>query len=223
MPPILKTDFNGDPNLGLHTTVTEDYCLIDPSLADSCYRKVKDTLNVEVIKTTAAGSRMVGIFCASNSNGVVVPKNIENNEIELIEDKGLKYRVINSKQTALGNLILVNDDICLIPKFLKNYSKGLEGCFGVPVEVAEIAGLDLLGTCGVVTNRGLLCHRDASEDEMTNLEGLFGLECGRGTVNFGMPLVGACVIANSKGALTGIDTTGPELGRIHEALLAQEE
>lgn len=223
MPRILKTDFNGDPNLGLHAAVTEDYCLIDPSLADSCYRKVKDTLDVEAVKTTAAGSRMAGIFCASNSNGVALPKNIEEEEKELLDGHGINYEVIDARQTALGNLILVNDKACFIPDILERHKEKLEKCFDVPVMVGEISGLNLLGNSAVVTNEGLLCHRDASDDEMEKLEDGFELICGRGTANFGMPFVGACIIANSEGALVGIDTTGPELGRIYEALLAQEE
>ena len=39
-----------------------------------------------------------------------------------------------------------------------------------------------------------------------------------GTVNFGMPLVGAGVITSSKGAVCGRQSTGVELGRVEEAL-----
>jgi translation initiation factor 6 len=39
-----------------------------------------------------------------------------------------------------------------------------------------------------------------------------------GTVNFGMPLVGAGVVSSSNGAVCGQQSTGIELGRIEEAL-----
>ena len=39
-----------------------------------------------------------------------------------------------------------------------------------------------------------------------------------GTVNFGMPLVGAGIISTSKGAICGRQSTGVELGRVEEAL-----
>ena len=39
-----------------------------------------------------------------------------------------------------------------------------------------------------------------------------------GTVNFGMPLVGAGVISSTNGAVCGRQSTGIELGRVEEAL-----
>jgi translation initiation factor 6 len=39
-----------------------------------------------------------------------------------------------------------------------------------------------------------------------------------GTVNFGLPLVGAGIVANSNGAVCGRQSTGVELGRMEEAL-----
>jgi translation initiation factor 6 len=50
------------------------------------------------------------------------------------------------------------------------------------------------------------------------LEDLFELPVDVGTVNLGSPLVGSGVLANSHGYLAGEDTTGPELGRLEDAL-----
>lgn len=223
MASVKKTNFDGDPNLGLHAECTENFCIMDPSLSEKCYRRVSETLEVEVIKAPVASSRMCGIFCAANSQGVVLPRNVEENEKKLLEDKDIKFKVIDSKQTALGNLILVNDDFGFISEKLEPVKEDIKDCFEVTLRTAEIAGLDLLGTSGVVTNEGLLCHRDVSEDEMEFLEEKFDLTCGRGTANFGMPFVGASIVANSKGILVSSRTTGPELGRIRESLLPENE
>jgi len=47
---------------------------------------------------------------------------------------------------------------------------------------------------------------------------LFKIPADVGTVNNGTQLVGACAVANSKGVMVGLNTTGPELARIEEAL-----
>ncbi|OYV09323.1 MAG: translation initiation factor 6 [Methanosaeta sp. NSP1] len=47
---------------------------------------------------------------------------------------------------------------------------------------------------------------------------VFGLPIDVGTVNMGSPLVGSGLLANSKGYLAGFETSGPELGRIEDAL-----
>lgn len=39
-----------------------------------------------------------------------------------------------------------------------------------------------------------------------------------GTVNHGVPYVGAGMVANGKGAIMGSKTTGIEMGRIEDAL-----
>jgi translation initiation factor 6 len=46
---------------------------------------------------------------------------------------------------------------------------------------------------------------------------LFKIPADVGTVNNGTQLVGACAVANSKGVMVGLNTTGPELARIEEA------
>lgn len=219
MTSIEKINFDGDSSLGLHAEATEDYCIVDPSLSGKCYDAIKRVLSVDPIKTPMVNSRMVGIFCASNSEGVTLPKNVGKSEKKVLEDRGIDFKVLDTKQTALGNLVLVNDEACLISEKLEDVKEDLSSFFDVPVQVGEIGALDLVGSVAVVTNSGLLCHRDTSEEEMELLEEFFGLECGRGTVNFGMPFVGSCIVANSKGVLVSEKTTGPELGRVQESLL----
>jgi len=50
------------------------------------------------------------------------------------------------------------------------------------------------------------------------VEELFKLPVDIGTVNFGSPLVGSGILANSKGYVVGLDTTGPEISRIEERI-----
>jgi translation initiation factor 6 len=70
----------------------------------------------------------------------------------------------------------------------------------------------------VATNRGILVHPRVSEAELAEVEDLFRLPVDVGTVNFGSPLVGSGILANSRGYAAGDETTGPELGRIEDAL-----
>lgn len=39
-----------------------------------------------------------------------------------------------------------------------------------------------------------------------------------GTLNYGAPLVGACMVANSRGAAIGFKSTPIELGRVEDSL-----
>jgi translation initiation factor 6 len=71
---------------------------------------------------------------------------------------------------------------------------------------------------GVVTNKGLLVHPKVTSSEREILEEIFELPVYIGTTNFGTQMLGSGLLANSKNYLAGSDTTGPELGRIEEAL-----
>ena len=61
-------------------------------------------------------------------------------------------------------------------------------------------------------------HRDTISEEIDFIEDFFKVEANIGTVCKGMPLVGACGIANSQGVMVGESTTGPEMARIEESL-----
>ncbi len=47
---------------------------------------------------------------------------------------------------------------------------------------------------------------------------MLGVPADIGTINYGGPLVGSGLLANAHGYVVGQETTGPELGRIEDAL-----
>jgi translation initiation factor 6 len=63
----------------------------------------------------------------------------------------------------------------------------------------------------------VLVHPSASQDDIKFLEEVLKTPADVGTVNNGTKLVGAGTVANSKGVLVGLATTGPEMARIEEA------
>ena len=94
----------------------------------------------------------------------------------------------------------------------------IEDALDVEVMRGTIAGLKTVGSAAVITNRGGICHPKVKDEELEFLNSLFKIDIVLGTANYGTPLVGACIIANSKGAITGNTTTGIELGRIEDGL-----
>jgi translation initiation factor 6 len=88
----------------------------------------------------------------------------------------------------------------------------------VPVERGELGSVQTVGTAGVATNRGVLCHPKSTDEQLDRLEDVLGVPADIGTINYGGPLVGSGLIANDTGYIVGERTTGPELGRIDSAL-----
>lgn len=220
---VVQTNFHGDHNLGLFAKSCDKFCLIGNFVQEKTLDKIKEILQTNVIRTTVANTDFVGMFSSFNSNGIVLPSITTPRELaqfkNLRKEFGINLKILKTKFTALGNIILCNDKGAIISKNIKKEDKKkIEDCFGVGVEYGTVAGMSIVGSCGVATNKGCLIHRDTSEEEIKKIQQILGVETDIGTANFGSPFVGACCFANSTGAVVGESTTGPEATRLIETL-----
>jgi len=87
----------------------------------------------------------------------------------------------------------------------------------VPVVQTRLGLHEDVGAAVSATNRGFLAHPDL-EGELKTIEETLKVKGLCTTVNFGSPYVKAGVIANSNGYITGLRTSGVEMGRIDDAL-----
>ncbi len=204
-----KISVNGDPNIGLRGFATDTYVLLGSKIPGA------EILNSEIHIIKIAQCELSGIFAAGNSNGVILPKIAEKDEIEQVKNLGLNVLVLNSKETALGNLILCNDRGAIISPLLKKYQREIESCLGCESIISTVAGLSIVGSCGIATNKGCLLHRDTSEEEAKIMEDVLKVKVDIGSVG-GSPFVKSGIIANSHALLVGEHVTGPELERIFE-------
>jgi translation initiation factor 6 len=213
---FIRLSFNTDPNLGLYGFATESYCLL--GFESTSLDKIKSVLGVDTKVLTIAESKFVGIFAAGNSNGIVVPKIIEDYELKRLKQAlgDINVEVIKAKHTALGNLILCNDKGCLVSPSLVKYKKQISDCLGVEVETGRIARTEIVGSAGRASNNGCLLHRDASQKDLERIENLLKVKADVGTVNFGTPFIKAGIILNSKGIIISDRSTGPEIDRCFE-------
>ncbi|MFH1228990.1 MAG: translation initiation factor IF-6 [Candidatus Aenigmatarchaeota archaeon] len=213
---FLRTDFNGDPNIGMYGFATDKYCLLGMEPSQKILKKLNDILNVDIVTTTISDIELAGLFAVGNSNGLIVPSIIEDYELEKLKSSGLNTLVLKSRETALGNLILCNDKGCIISNPLKKFKKDISDILGCEVEIGEVAGLDVVGSCAIASNTGCLCHREASEEEIKRLEEILKVKVDVGSVSYGTPFIKSGVIVNINGAVFSDYTTGAELERIEE-------
>ena len=215
---MLRTlDFNGNPYIGVFCRSCEDLTIVPSTLTRGQEMLINETLGTDIIKTTIGGTNIVGVLVAMNSMGVVTADFASEEELLHIKDKSVLR--IPDIHNAAGNNILVNDRAALVnPDMDKKTIRALEDVFGVEVTKGTIGKLKTVGTAAVATNKGLICHPEINEHEIKHLKDLFKLPIYIGTANYGTPLLGACMIANTKGAVVGNTTTGIEMNRIEEAL-----
>ena len=216
---LKRMNLTGSPNLGVYISVNDEVAIVPFNLSTEVEDIIKETLEVDTIKTSIAGCNLNGALAVGNSNGFVVSPYINEKELQTLEDAGLNVSLMPGKYTAVGNIIAANDLGAIVgPKVGVKAVKVIEDTLKVPVEISSIADSNIIGSSSLVTNKGFLVHRDASYEELDFVEEVFKVEGNIGTVCKGMPLVGACGIANSQGAIVGESTTGPEMARLEESL-----
>ncbi|MEM3030952.1 MAG: translation initiation factor IF-6 [Candidatus Micrarchaeia archaeon] len=182
-------------------------------------RALERVLGTTVLETGIAGSPLAGLYCALNSNGIVLPATALGEEVAALKRAGLNTAVLRTPHTALGNNIVANDRGALAnPRMKRGEVAEVSDALGVEVVPASIAGYNTVGSVCVATNRGFLAHNDAGEEELRAIESVLKVKGGIGTCNMGVPFVGLCLVANSRGYLAGEPTTGFELARIDQAL-----
>ncbi len=203
---------------------TDKYAIIPHGVKNSTKEIIQSTLETVIVETSIAKTVLVGAMINGNSNTLLVPANISQNEydnLKVLTEAEINIVEINSKYTALGNLILTNDKGAIISNlFEKETRTQIEEALNVETIVGTILGSPLVGTIGLTTNRGCLVHPMLSQEEIAEIESILHTRVDLCTVNRGIPYPKVGVIANSMGALIGEDTTGPESMRIFDVLLS---
>ncbi|WP_435360045.1 translation initiation factor IF-6 [Haloarchaeobius sp. DFWS5] len=217
---MLRTAFAGSPYVGVFARATDVCFLCRPDIEESVRDAMADELEVPAIPTTIAGSSTVGALVAGNSNGLVVTSRVTERERERIADVvDLPVGELPGRRNAAGNIILANDTGAYAHPDLSDEAVDIvEDTLGVPVERGDLAGVRTVGTAAVATNKGVLCHPKSTDEELDFLEDHLGVPADVGTINYGAPLVGSGLVVNDNGYVAGEETTGPELGRIEDAL-----
>jgi len=211
--------YGGNCNIGVYAAAGENLAIVAGDAEPDFVRDLETALGVKTILTTVAGSFVVGSLTAMNSNGIALSGLAEEDEIKRISEVFDNVYTVPGRYNAAGNNILVNDRGALInPLYSDNAAKALEDIFGVECIRSSIAGCDTVGSVCVVTNKGCVCHIDATDKELELLEDIFKVRPVKTTVNHGVDFLASGIIANTKGALVSDQTMPLEMGRIEEGL-----
>jgi translation initiation factor 6 len=209
----------GNPYLGVFCAANESVALIPFATEPEFPELVRKYIGVEgTIRMSVDGCSTLGALVRMNSSGAVVSQSISEDEVRKMEPH-IKVTRIAQRHNAMGNNILANDNGAIVhPDFDDRTIEAISKALKVPVERGTIAGYVTVGSSAVATNKGAICHPHTSGYEMEVMERVLGVKPQICTANYGTGQVGACMIANSKGALVGENTTPIELGKVEDGL-----
>lgn len=217
---IHKYDVYRSPNVGLFLRANDNTLLIPFGFADTKTKKLKEYLNVKkIMHVSIAGTRLIGPMSVMNNNGMLLPSTASDEEIQILKQTGLNVERLQSKFTAIGNLILANDKGAIVSSlFNGEVHQSIRDVLGVPIQIMSISGYVQVGSMVVTTNAGAIVHPNANDREIKRIAEILQVEAEPATINGGSPFLSSGIIANFKSAIVGSLTTGPELIMITRAL-----
>ncbi len=213
-------DIYRSPNIGVFLKANDKHLLVPKGLAPTKTDKLAVSLGVTPVPASIGESRLLGPLVSMNGNGMLVSRLAEQNEIgELAAATGLNVARMDSKFTAVGNLVAANDNCALVSPILDVKAVAqVRDVLGTEVERMPIREYTQVGALVVATNRGAAVYPGLDEAEVAKLGAFMKVDAYPTSVNRGVPYVASGIVANSINAVVGSQTTGPELVFITRAL-----
>lgn len=214
-----RTTYFGNPWIGMFMKTNDRTTMLPIDSMKKLDDVVAKNLKTEIVRVSVDDSNLLGIYFAMNSNGIVVPNVMRENEIAVLRKCGLNVCVSQEKHNAHGNNIAVNDKGGIInPYVSRKEAKAMEDVLGIELVPMSVAGYSTVGSSCIATNTGFLAHYRTGEEEMKDIKEALKVEGSKGTANTGIGFVSYGVVVNRNGYIAGETTTAFELGRLEEAL-----
>jgi translation initiation factor 6 len=217
---IYLTSLFGSASIGVYSLVTDKMLIVPKFVPLKKAQQLEEWLKVKLIHSTIGGSILIGALACANSNGILLPHFIRDEEFEAVKSVfDGNITIMETKKTAYGNMVLANDHGAIVdPRLKPNEVRLVSETLGVEAVPGEIAQLPYVGSLAIATNRGVLAHPLLKDSERKLIEEVLKVPVEVGTVNCGIPYVGTGLICNSHAAVAGMLTTGPEMFIIGHAL-----
>lgn len=195
---IHKYDVYRSPNVGLFLRANDNTLLIPFGFADTKTKKLKEYLNVKkIMHVSIAGTRLIGPMSVMNNNGILLPWTASDEEIQILKQTGLNVERLESKFTAIGNLILANDKGAIVSSlFNGEVHQSIRDVLGVPIQIMSIAGYVQVGSMVVTTNAGAIVHPNANDREIKSIAEILQVQAEPATINGGSPFLSSGILAN---------------------------
>lgn len=215
-----RCQFENSNDVGVFAKLTNAYCIVALGGAENFYSVLESELSehIPVIKTSVAGTRLVGRMTVGNKNGLLLPNSCSDQELQLIRNSlpdEVVVQRIDERLSALGNCIACNDYVALIhPDIDRETEEIVADVLGVEVFRQTVANNVLVGSYCSFSNQGGMVHPKTTIEDLDELSSLLQIPLVAGTVNRGSDVIAAGLVVNDWAAFCGLDTTSTELSVI---------
>lgn len=219
---IIKYDMYKGSNIGVYAIVNDDILLLPMGFEPTKAVKLAEYLKVQhYTHATIANTRLLGTLLVMNNKGIILPKTAFADEYDYLKkETKLNIKVLDSKFTALGNVICANDKGAIVSPWLSAEDcRAISDVLGVEVIQRRIADMNQTGSVMVANNTGAVIHPETYQEDIKEFGNVLGVNIEYSSVNNGIPYVSSGLLANNKCIVTGLLTTGPEIMMMTRAFL----
>lgn len=210
---IFKYDVYRGPNIGIYTKVNDEKIFLPRGFAKPKAAHLEEYLSAEALYTSVANTRLMGALMVINNHGILLPNTISETELEFYKKyTDLNVAILDTKFTALGNMISVNDKGGVVsPIIPKDEVKQISDALDIEIIQKRIAGYNQVGAMMVATSNGGIIHPETDEEDIRKISDVLGVDLEPATINGGIPFVSSGILANNHSAVVGRLTNGPEI------------
>ncbi|MCF7866321.1 translation initiation factor IF-6 [Candidatus Woesearchaeota archaeon] len=213
--------FHNNSNIGLYLFVNDRVLLVGKEVPEDCDKDLEKVFNLPVTRLTIAGASFIGVFITGTNDTLLVPNIIFEDELEILKETGLEIKVIDTKQTCLGNNVIIGKDKLFVNnEFSDSQARKLGESLGLDAEKIKIGGVSAIGSLFVFnteTKKGLVGN-DIDDEDFEMLQNKLGYELTPTSVNMGSPYVKSGIVVNKNGFIIGKISGGPEINNAEEGL-----
>ena len=70
---IIKYDIYSGPNIGIYSTVNDEFVFLPRGFSDGKSEKLSEYLEVKPLEISVANARVLGILMVVNNHGIIIP------------------------------------------------------------------------------------------------------------------------------------------------------
>ncbi len=210
---IIKYDVYRNSNVGVYINANDDFVFVPNGFAKTKAKKLSAYMKNKYIFASIANTRLVGILMVVNNYGMLLPKTCLEDEINYFKkNTSLNVQVLDSKYTALGNIISANDNGGVVsPLIPKQEVKYIQDAMGVEMVQMKIADYHQVGAIIATNSYGGVIHPDASEKDIETVSEILKVNIEHATINNGVKFISSGMLINNKSIIVGQLTNGAEI------------
>jgi len=207
------------PFIGAYSKVFGVNAVVNKNAPQGFLRRLRDFLRIDsVAVTNISGVHAVSSMIAANSNFIVAPDTIEDEELRELESLGKEVLRVESKLKAWGNMMILSEKgVLFSPRVSKKEAGMIIDFLGVDYDFASLANYVAIGALAVPGEEVCFASKLLKEEEKKLLEDLLKLRVHSVSVNDGMVFIRLGMLVSPFGVLVGESTTGDELMSISMA------